>query len=329
MHRYVRALEEELRAIPGVFLVATADNAPFLGGTSSTTMTLESSSGLQETNMERGLATPPYFRLMGVPITAGRAFTPEDRTGSERVVIVSRGAANQYWPGEDPVGHRIRFGGLESERPWRTVVGVAEDVHHQGLDVEPRPKVYLPFFQLSRGSIDVLLKTNVEPQVVVGNVRDVIQRFDPTVPTPRIRELERVVHASVAAPRFRTRLVSLFAGLAGLLAVLGVYGVLAYSMAQRSAEIGVKMALGASAPRVVKSVLLRGGLFAGTGLAIGVAISLSAVRVLESFLYETNVHDPLAFVMAALVLAAAALCASYFPARRATKINPVEALRAE
>jgi predicted permease len=329
MQQYVRTLEEELRAVPGVSLVATVDNAPFLGGTSSTTMTLESSSGIQETNMERGLATPPYFLLMGIPITAGRSFTPDDGTGSERVVIVSRSAANQYWPGEDPVGRRLRYGGLESDRPWRTIIGVAEDVHHQGLDVEPRPKVYLPFFQMSRGSIDVLLKTIVEPAAVVGSVRDVVQRFDPTLPAPRIRELERVVHASVAAPRFRTRLVSLFAVLAGLLAVIGVYGVLSYSMAQRSAEIGVTMALGASAPRVVKSVLLRGSYYAAAGLAVGVAICLSAVRVLDSFLFETNVHDPLAFVLAALVLAAAALCASYLPARRATKIDPVEALRAE
>jgi putative ABC transport system permease protein len=138
-----------------------------------------------------------------------------------------------------------------------------------------------------------------------------------------------VIHSSVAAPRFRTRLVSLFAVLAGLLAVIGVYGVLAYSMAQRSAEIGVRMALGASAPRVVKSVLLRGGFFAAAGLTLGIAISLSAVRVLDSFLFETRVNDPLAFVFAALILSAAALCASFFPARRATKIDPVEALRAE
>jgi len=329
LQHYVRMLEDELRAIPGVFLVATADNAPFLGGTSSSTMTVESFSGMQETNLERGLATPPYFRLMGVPIISGRAFAPDDRVGSERVVIVSRGAADQYWPGEDPVGRRLRYGGLESGSPWRTIVGVAEDVHHQGLDVKPRPKVYLPYFQVPRGSIDVLMKTNVDPELVVGNVRDVVQRFDPTVPAPRIRELERVVHASVAAPRFRTRLVSMFAVLAGLLAVIGVYGVLAYSMAQRSAEIGVKMALGASAPRVLKTVLLRGGVFAAAGLAVGVAVSLSAVRVLDSFLFDTNVHDPFAFVLAALLLAVAALFASYIPARRATKIDPVEALRAE
>jgi putative ABC transport system permease protein len=121
----------------------------------------------------------------------------------------------------------------------------------------------------------------------------------------------------------------MFAVLAGLLAVIGVYGVLAYSMAQRSAEIGVKMALGASAPRVLKAVLLRGALFAAGGLAVGVAISLSAVRVLDSFLFETNVHDPVAFLLAAVLLTVAALCASYLPARRATKIDPVEALRAE
>ena len=137
------------------------------------------------------------------------------------------------------------------------------------------------------------------------------------------------MYSSVAAPRFRTRLISLFALVAGLLAVIGVYGVLAYSMAQRTAEIGVRIALGASTGDVVKSVLWRGAAFAAVGLAIGMAITLAAVRVLDSFLFETSVHDPSTFVLVALLLAVAALGASYVPARRATRVDPVEALRAE
>ena len=327
--RYVRQLEQRLGAIPGVRLVATADNMPFMGGTSSSTTTIESSSGLRATSLERSAVTPSYFRALGVPVRSGRVFTESDAPEGELVAIVSRAAAERYWPGEDPVGRRLRLGGIDSERPWRTVVGVVNDVHHQGLDVEPRPKMYMPFSQLPRASIDVILKARVAPDLIVAAVRGVVAEMDPTVPSPRIRELESIVYSSVAAPRFRTRLVSLFAAVAGLLAVIGVYGVLAYSMAQRTSEIGVRIALGASTADVVKSVLRRGVALAAVGLAIGVAIALVAVRVLDSFLFETNVHDPSTFVIAAFLLAVAALGASYVPARRATKVDPVEALRAE
>ena len=206
---------------------------------------------------------------------------------------------------------------------------MAEDVHHQGLDVDPRPKMYMPFSQLPRTRLDVILKARVAPNLVVAAAREAVAEVDPTVPPPNIRELENVVYSSVAAPRFRTRLISLFALVAGLLAVIGVYGVLAYSMAQRTAEIGVRIALGASTGDVVKSVLRRGAAFAAVGLAIGMAITLAAVRVLDSFLFETSVHDPSTFVLVALLLAVAALGASYVPARRATRVDPVEALRAE
>ncbi|MFC1639463.1 FtsX-like permease family protein [Gemmatimonadota bacterium] len=327
--QYVQRFEDDLGAIPGVFLVAAADNMPFMGGASSSTTTYESFSGTQVTNLERSLITPMYFRALGVPITSGRAFADADGPERELVAIVSRGAADQYWPGEDPVGYRLRFGGLDSDQPWRTIVGVAEDVRHQGLDVEPRAKIYLPYAQLARASIDVILKTRMEPDLIISAARDAVRRVDPTAPTPRISELESLVHASVAAPRFRARLVFLFAMLAALLAVIGVYGVLAYSMAQRTAELGVRIALGASRADVVKSVVGRGAKLAAAGLAIGVAIAFAAVRVLDSFLFETDVHDPSTFVLAALLLAVAALGASYLPARRAARVDPVEALRAE
>jgi len=329
--QYVHRLEEALSAIPGVQLVATADNMPFMGGTSSSTMTLESSLGVQETNLERSAVTPPYFRAMGVPIVRGRGFTDADGPDAERVTIVSRATAESYWPGENPVGQRLRLGPKETEtpRPWWTVVGVAEDVHHQGLDVEPRPKVYMPFSQLPRARLNVILKARIAPDLIVAAARDIVTEVDPTVPPPNIRELEKIVYSSVAAPRFRTRLVSLFAVLAAMLAVIGVYGVLAYSMAQRTAEIGVRVALGASSVNVVTSVVRRGVFLAAVGLAVGIAIAFAAVRVLDSFLFETSVFDPYTFVLAASLLVVAAVGASYLPARRAARIDPVEALRAE
>jgi putative ABC transport system permease protein len=326
---YVGPLEERLEAIPGVRAVAVADNMPFMGGTSSGTTTIESSGGTHETNVERSAVSPSYFRVLGVPIVAGRAFQPNDVEGSERVAVVSRAMAEQYWPGEDPVGWRLKRGSLDSDRPWVTVVGVAEDVHHQGLHVTPRPKMYLPYAQAPRANIDVILKTHSAPDMVAAATREAVVQFDPTVPIPDLRELEGLISSSVAAPRFRTRLVSLLAVLAGLLAVIGVYGVLAYTMARRTAEVGIRMALGARAIEVVGSVVGRGARLALAGIALGLVVALVAVKLLDTFLFEINSHDPGIFLSAAALLTAAALAASYLPARRATRVDPVEALRSE
>jgi putative ABC transport system permease protein len=326
---YVESLLERLEAIPSVQLVAAADNMPFMGGTSSGTTTIENANGIEETNVERSAVTTEYFNALNIPLVSGRSFDRQDGPESEFVTIVSRGMAERYWPGEAPVGRRLKRGQQDSDNPWLTIIGVAEDVRHQGLDTDPRPKMYMPYAQVPRGNIDVIIKTQVLPDAMIALTREAVAEFDPTVPPPNVRQLERVVSSSVAAPRFRTRLVSLLAALAALLAVIGVYGVLAYSMAQRTAEIGVRMALGASTADVLKSVLSRGALLAGVGLAIGIAIALVAVRLLDNFMYQTNIHDPMMFVIATALLTAAALAASYLPARRATKVDPVQALRAD
>ncbi|UCG88846.1 MAG: ABC transporter permease [Gemmatimonadota bacterium] len=326
---YLTPLRDRLTAVPGVESAALADNMPFMGGTSSGTVTLETSSGMHETNVERSAVSPSYFRTLGIPITRGREFTGEDGPDAKPVAIVSDGMAQRYWPNEDPLGRRLKRSTLESDSPWVTIVGVAADVRHQGLDVAPRPKIYTPYAQAPRSRVDVLLKTRVPPAVVAGAIREAIADYDPIVPLPNIRELESVISLSVAAPRFRTGLVSLLAIIAGLLAVVGVYGVVAYTMAQRKSEMGIRMALGAKQSDVVRSVLGRGAALAAAGLAIGAAIAWAAVRLLNSFLFQTSAHDPATFLAAVIVLALAALAASYLPARRATRVDPVEALRAE
>jgi putative ABC transport system permease protein len=326
---FAERLVERLAAVPGVEQVAIADNMPFMGGTSSGTTTLEAFSGIHQTNVERSAVSPSYFRTLGIPIIAGRPFTVQDGPNGEPAAIVSRRMAELYWPDEDPVGHRIRRSSLESDNPWMTVVGVAADVRHQGLDVEPRPKMYMSFAQSPRSSIDVVMKTHVSANLVTASAREAIAEFDPTIPIPNVGELESRISRSVAAPRFRTGLVSLFAVLAGLLAVIGVYGMLSYAMAQRTAEIGIRMALGANAGDVVKAVLRRGATLAAIGLAIGVAMALGAARFLSSFLFETATYDAATFIAVVMLLALAALGASYVPARRATKVDPVEALKVE
>ncbi len=326
---YAERLLEKLGTVPGVRLVAVADNMPFMGGTSSGTTTLEASSGIHETNVEWSAVSSVYFRALGIPIIAGRSFSEQDGPTGEPVALVSRRMAELYWPGEDPVGRRIKRSSLESDNPWMTVVGVAEDVRHQGLDVEPRPKMYLSFAQSPRPSIDVVIKTNIAADMVVAATREAISELDSTIPVPNVRELESVIARSVAAPRFRTGLVSLFAVLAGLLAAIGIYGVLAYAMAQRNAEIGIRMALEANANDVVKAVLKQGAVLAVAGLAIGLAVALAAARLLGGFLFETGVYDAATFMTAVALLALAALGASYVPARRATKVDPEVALRVE
>jgi predicted permease len=326
---YVERLEQRLRAVPGVQVVAMADNMPFMGGTSSGTTTLESSSGMHETNVERSAVSSAYYRTLGIPILSGRSFTDRDGPDGELVAIVSRAMAEEHWPGEDPIGYRLKRSSLDSDAPWMTVVGVADDVRHQGLDVAPRPKMYMVFAQVPRSSLDVVLKTHVEPDLVAAAVREAIAELDPTLPIPNVRELEKMISRSVAVPRFRTGLVSLFAVLAALLSVIGVYGVLSYTMAQRRAEVGIRMALGASAGEVVQGVLRRGGMLAAMGLAIGLAIALVAVRVLDSFLFQVSTYDPMMFAAALILLAFAAIGASYIPAWSATRVDPVEALRVE
>lgn len=326
---YVKRLQERLQAVPGVQLVAVADNMPFMGGSSSGTVTLESGIGLRETNVDRSAVTPDYLRALGIPILAGRSFGLQDGPDEARVVIVSRAMAQRYWPGEDPVGHRLKRGSSDSDNQWMTVVGVAGDVRHHGLHVEPRPKMYVPYAQAPRPNIDITIKTQVSAAIISGMISDAVADFDPAVPLPSIQELRSVISSSIAAPRFRTAIVSLLAIVAALLAAIGVYGVLAYTMAQRVSEIGIRMALGARRSDVVKSVLRHGSVLAGIGIAIGAVTAWAAARALDSFLYQTSVHDPAVFVGVLCVLAIAALAASYVPARRATGVDPIRALRAE
>ena len=327
---FLRAFEDRLEAIPGVQSVAFADNMPFAGGTSSTTMTAETASGRQETSLQFSAVSPDYFEALGIPILAGRAFSDADRAGSAPVVIVSEGAARELWPNENPVGKRLARGDLErAEYEWRTVVGVVGDVIHQRLDREPRPKFYEPALQGWRIGYIAMIKTSGEAAPLRGAVTNALRDIDPAIPVPTVVTLASQIASSVAIPRFRTWLVTMLAGLAGLLAVVGIYGVMAYATAQRTAEIGVRIALGARSGDVVGDVLKRAAGLAAVGLVIGVGIALAAVRVLGSMLFETTVYDPMTFVGAGVLLGLAALTASYVPARRATRVDPVEALRAE
>ncbi len=333
-------LYERLESVPGVQAVAAATQMPFSGGTTSNTTTVETRVGLEETNVERANVSATYFRVMSIPLVSGRSFTPQDRYSDKPVAIVSQAMAQAHWPDGEAIGRRIREGSIEGDSPWVTVVGVAADVRHRGLDAEPQPKMYLPFrqgmiWQMSSdgqavsSNRTVVLKTSIDPSGVMAAARDVVRAIDPDLPIVELSTLDRLISRSVAGPRFRTILIGSLAALATVLAVVGIFGVLAYAVARRTNEIGIRMALGAARVDVVRGVLKRGLTLLTIGLAIGLVVSLAAVRALERFLFEISPTDPATLMAVALLLTSAALAASYIPARRATRVDPVEALRRE
>ncbi len=337
---FYQELYGRLEAVPGVQAVAAATQVPFLGGTTRNNTTVETRDGPIETNVERANVSASYFQVMSIPLVAGRAFTPQDRESETPVTIVSQTMARAYWPNEGALGRRVKEGSVDDDSPWLTVIGVAGDVRHQGLDVEPRAKIYLPFregmtWQMSgdgrfvSSSRTVVLKTSIDPAGVMGAVRDAVRAVDPDLPVVELSTLDRLISRSVAEPRFRTILIGSIATLATVLAVVGIFGVLAYAVAQRTGEIGIRMALGAAQTDVVRSVLKRGTPLLATGLAIGLVVALATVRALERFLFEIRPTDVTTLISVAALLTGAALAASYIPARRATKIDPVEALRRE
>ena len=320
-------LYERLAALPGVQAVAAAGQVPLLSGSSSGTIQVENAAGIAETNVHRSTVTPSYFQVMGVPVLAGRAFTAGDREGSALVAAISQSMAQRYWPGENPIGHRIKLGSADSDRPWRTIVGVVGDVRHQRPHIDPQPWLYLPVQQRGRRSLAIVLKTSTDPSALARLARTTVWAIDPDLPVVRTATLDELIKRSVATPRFRTTLLGLMAGLAILLAVVGVYGVIAHAVALRTQEIGVRMALGARPVDVVSDVLRRGAMLAVIGLGLGLATSAVTLRVLDAFLFEVSSSDPTIAALAAATLAAATLLASYVPARRASRMNPVAALR--
>jgi putative ABC transport system permease protein len=336
----LQELHERLQSLPGVQSVAAATQMPFSGGSTSNNTTVETREGLVETNVERANVSATYFRTMSIPLLAGRPFTPQDEVSDTPVVIVSRAMARGYWPNEEAIGQRIKEGGIESDSPWLTVVGVAADVRHRRLEVEQGAKMYLPFregmtWQMNSDGQAVssnrtfVLKTLMDPTGVMAAARDVVHGVDSDLPIVELSTLDHLISRSVAAPRSRTILVGSLAALATVLAVVGIFAVLAYAVVQRTNEIGIRMALGAASHDVVRGVMKRAAVLSATGLAIGLGVVLAAVRALEGFLFEIRPADPATLTAAALLLAAAALAASYIPARWATKIDPVAALRRE
>lgn len=278
-----------------------------------------------------------YFQAMGIPLVRGRNFLPSDDAHSLPVIIVSQSLAEKYWHGQDPIGKRLKWGPAQSDSPWLTVVGVVGDVKQQALDKTTLPHTYQPYAQLKDDlvvqgivrTLRMVVRTSGDPRSAAASLKAAVWGLDRQLAVTKLRTMEEVLSESSAPRRFNMILVLLFAGTALLLAAIGIYGVIAYSVAQRTQEIGIRMTLGAERVHVLRMVLGWGVLLTGTGTILGLAASLAAARLLRGFVFGIQATDPLTFVVVVAVLVATALLATCVPAWRAARVDPMVALRHE
>jgi putative ABC transport system permease protein len=280
--------------------------------------------------------SPDYFRALGIPLMKGRFFSPSDRVAGEKdpmIVIINETMARQYFRGKDPIGRRIQTGDPDPKSPWETIVGVVGDVKYSGLDSAPGPTIYVPYNEnawagWAREMYLVVRSTGNAPDLVPA-IRTQLASMDSTLPLAQVHTMEELLDESLVQQRFRTWLISGFAALSLLLSAIGLYALISYSVSQRTREIGVRVALGAQRSNVLGMVLKEGLQLLMFGLLLGLAGAFSATRIMRSLLYSTSATDALSFIATSLTLVAVALLACYIPARRATKVDPMVALRYE
>jgi len=321
-----------VRELPGVTEAAITSSLPFGNSFSQSSYSIEGytpPSGQSQPHGYRMSVSPDYFRALGIPMLRGRAFTAQDDAQAAGVVIVDRVLADRYWPGQDPVGHVIKGGDGPGEKPW-TIVGVVATVKNQSLETAMKKEtLYYPLAQTPEAYGVLVLKTATPPSALLTPLRAALAELDPEQPLSDIKTLSARIDDSLVARRAPMMLLSLFSGIALLLASLGVYGVLAFSVAQRSSEFGIRVALGATPADIGRLVLGQGFRLVGLGIAAGLLGYLALSRIVAKLLYGIGAADPATLAVAPLVLAAVALVACLLPARRATKVDPMVALRAD
>jgi putative ABC transport system permease protein len=268
---------------------------------------------------------------MKIPLLAGRAFTERDNASAPGVVIVNKTFANRHFPNENPIGKHIKPGvSVEGEPVWREIVGVVKDVkHRQSLSRDYEPEYYVPHAQIPFNGMSLIMRTTNDARSLARSIQQEVQALDRDVPVYRIKTLDQYLGVAVAQPKFSALLLSLFAGLALLLTAIGLYGVMAYAVVQRAQEIVIRIALGAQTGDVLKMVLRQGLKLTTLGLAIGLAAAYALTRYMQSLLFGVKATDPSTFAAIALLLIAVALMACWIPAKRATKVDPMVALRCE
>ncbi|HEX2465193.1 MAG TPA: FtsX-like permease family protein, partial [Thermoanaerobaculia bacterium] len=329
---FFRQLVERVEALPSVE-GAAGTTGLFISATPNSTMfTIEGRPApLPEDRVEVPVdtVTDGYFRVMEIPLLAGRFFDDRDAPGGPAAVIVNETLAKRFFPAEDPIGNRMRYGVGDSQAPWMTIVGVVADTRRTGFDAAVRPESYLPHAQAPARTLHLLVKTAGQPTAVIPELRAILRSLDPSVPLHEPRPIADVVADMTAQRRLNTTLMTTFAALAVVIAAVGIYGVVAYSVERRTRELGVRAALGAAADDTVRLVLSEGLAMAGIGLAIGLVASAGLGRAMTSLLYGVSATDPTAFAVSAVAALVTAVVACVVPARRAARVDPAAALRAE
>jgi predicted permease len=325
---FARSVVERVSALPMIEAAAVASSPPFGGGFSRTVFP----EGQDHTDRRNGRltpliqVTPAYFESIGMSIVRGRGFTGADRAGTPMVAVINQTMARRMWPDEEAIGRRFRCFGED----WIIeVVGIAPDAKYFTLGEEPQPFFYLPFLQHYAPNVTLYVRAYGDPAGVLGNVRTMVQEMDRSMPLTNVNTSREVVDQVLWAPRMAAQLLASFGGLALVLASIGIHGVISYSVRRRTHEIGIRIALGAQVGDVVRMVLWQAGLIVAAGVAGGIGIALVAGRGLGSLLYGVRSADPVTFASTAALLMAITLLASYIPARRATRIDPLEALRTQ
>jgi putative ABC transport system permease protein len=319
----------ETSAIPGVSASAVSTTLPMSGNNLGIGFTIE---GQPQEPGNRPSATyfgisPDYFRAMGIRLIRGRSFTAADTKDSPNVIIISDAFARRYWPNEDPIGKRITIG-YNNTGP-REIVGIVGDVKNAELSEKAQPTMYTAFPQTPWPFLAVVVRTTGDPSAAIGSLRAAVSRLDPNQAVTKVDTVTQYVANAVSTPRFVTSLVGAFASVALLLAGFGLFSVMAYSVAQRRREIGIRMALGAQAADVWSLVVSQAVRLGVAGLIVGLAGALAATRVLDSLLFGVTATDPATFVAVSAALLVVLLLAAYLPARRATRVDPMIALRTE
>jgi putative ABC transport system permease protein len=331
---FATAVEARVQTVPGV-TVATVEHDEFLGtfvGAYGSVMLEGATTPVADNVVPRfnKAVGPDYFRLLRIPLQRGRTFTPEDRAGAPPVAIVSESAARALWPNGDAIGKRLKLGKPDDDRPWLTVVGVVGSTIGSPL-VRSRPAgfVYVPFAQQPARPVSVLARTAGPPMDLAAAVRSQIRAVDPDAATDPVSTMDASLASWISPVRFFARLLTTLATLAIALAALGIYGVVSYTVAQRTREIGIRMALGATSTGILKLVIGYGVVVTVIGLALGVAGSFALTGALRGMLFGTSATDPVVFVGVSMLLAVVSIAACYAPARRAVRVEPVVALRYE
>jgi predicted permease len=328
---FYRAVLDRLASLPGATNVGAGVSVPFAGNSGSASFSIEgrpSPPGDPGPHGDIDVVTPDYFASLKIPLRSGRVFTSQDQQGTQPVMVIDETLAKQYWPNEDPVGKHMRLGGPTV--PWSTIVGVIGHVKSSDLAGDTiKGKYYLATFQSPQPFSTLVVRAPLDPAGLTSAIRAAVQAVDPTQAVSQIRTMSDMVSESLAPRRFVVTLLGVFAGMALLMAVLGLYGIISYAVAQRTQEIGIRLALGAQRGEILGMVIGQGMWLAGAGAGIGLATSVAISRLLRNQLFHIGPFDPLTFAATALVLLGAALAACYIPARRAMRVDPIHALRYE